>query len=303
MNCLFIYNPNSGKGKVKKKYDFILGELRKKFDSVEVYESTGPKQITSVAYDACGKYDYLVFSGGDGTFNEVLQGISKAEVKPTLGYIPSGTVNDIARTFKIKRNIKGAVKNILEGEEKAVDCMKINGEYAMYVCGAGLFTKSSYETDQKNKRAMGKIAYFVNGALKELKYEHFDVNIETDGYSLNTTAILLLFINSKSIAGMPINKDAVLDDGIIDCVVVKHERKKGFFRWLGGLFIVAGYFLIRKKYHNKNLIRLKGNHFKITTPDNVIWNFDGEKGNSGSIDVSIMHKSIKIIVPKTKEKK
>ena len=105
MRCLFAYNPVSGKGKIKKKLAYIVERLSEKYDEVVVYETKRAGDIVNVASKAV-EYDAFIFSGGDGTFNEVLTGLGEHGKDVVLGYIPTGTVNDVARTMKIKRNIK-----------------------------------------------------------------------------------------------------------------------------------------------------------------------------------------------------
>lgn len=110
MKCLFLYNPQSGKGKINKYVKFAEKELKEKFEAVDVACSEGPKDMEKKAKEACGKYDYLVFSGGDGSFNEVINGICREDKKPVLGYIPTGTVNDISRSCGIPRRVRRAIK-------------------------------------------------------------------------------------------------------------------------------------------------------------------------------------------------
>ena len=73
---------------------------------LKTYQTKSSEDTINVARESCGKYDALVFSGGDGTFNDVVTGVAPMEKRPILGYIPSGTVNDIARNLSISRNIK-----------------------------------------------------------------------------------------------------------------------------------------------------------------------------------------------------
>ena len=93
MNCIFIYNPVSGKGRIRKRIKYVVDKLREKYEIVDVYETRACGDMTAAAREAAKKYDAIVFSGGDGSFNEVLQGVASAEIMPELGYIPSGTVN------------------------------------------------------------------------------------------------------------------------------------------------------------------------------------------------------------------
>ena len=151
MNCIFIYNPVSGKGKIAKQLDYIVNSLKETYSQVDVYATKAAGDMARFASDAIGKYDAIVFAGGDGSFNEILQAIAKAENPPILGYIPSGTANDIGHTLKIPKNVKKALKIIKEGKEAKLDCMKVNDQYAMYVVCAGAFVSATYTTSQKLK--------------------------------------------------------------------------------------------------------------------------------------------------------
>ena len=88
MNCLFIYNPVSGKGKIAKIEGKIVQTLGRAFEQVDVYATKGPGEMTRVVAERAGGYGAIVFAGGDGTFNEVLQGVCESGADPVLGYIP-----------------------------------------------------------------------------------------------------------------------------------------------------------------------------------------------------------------------
>ena len=137
MRCVFIYNPVSGRGKIVKKLSYIVSRLQEKYDTVDVYATKEKGDMERAARDAAGKYDAIIFSGGDGSFNEIVQGIGDSPVQPELGYIPSGTVNDIAHTLGIPKGVRRALKVILTGKNELLDCMKVNDRYAMYVVAAG----------------------------------------------------------------------------------------------------------------------------------------------------------------------
>lgn len=86
MNCLFLYHPTSGKGKVAKKIGYIRKTLLAHFESVDIVATESGEDMTLHARSGAEKYDVILFSGGDGTFNRVLQGIGEKDVR--LGYIP-----------------------------------------------------------------------------------------------------------------------------------------------------------------------------------------------------------------------
>ena len=152
MKCIFLYNPHGGKGKIVKK-------LRRKYETVDVYASRAPADFTHRVREFAADYDCIVFAGGDGTFNEILQGIGDMENPPLLGYIPSGTVNDVAHSLGIPRySLRRALNVVLEGREERLDCMLVNGtRYAMYSVSAGAFTSA------RRRKTSGAWAHWLTG--------------------------------------------------------------------------------------------------------------------------------------------
>ena len=197
MRCLFLYNPVSGRGKIAKKLGRIVRALERKYGTVDTYATKGRGDMARAAAEATEKYDALVFSGGDGSFNEVVQGVAGAGRIPELGYIPCGTVNDVAHSLGIPKRLGGALKVILSGERALLDCMKINDRYAMYIVAAGAFTSATYSTPQKLKRQVGRIAYGVEGIRKNMNFEVFDIDITAGGVRERTDCVFVAFFNGR----------------------------------------------------------------------------------------------------------
>lgn len=297
MNCIFIYNPVSGKGKIAKQLDYIVNSLKKTYSQVDVYATKAAGDMARFASDAIGKYDAIVFAGGDGSFNEILQAIAKAENPPILGYIPSGTANDIGHTLKIPKNVKKALKIIKEGKEAKLDCMKVNDQYAMYVVCAGAFVSATYTTSQKLKNKSGKLAYFLHGAIHNLRLNVFNVECSNKTLSKNLHNVLILFINSRYVASFKVNKQASLCDGKIEVAIIEQKEKPNFFQKIGALFSVAKLFLFGYKVKGKRIVRFEGSKFNVNVNDDIVWNFDGEKGLSGNIDIEVVPEKVRMIVP------
>ena len=162
MKCIFVYNSQSGRGKIVKKLDYIKEKLSKVYDVVDLYESKSSEDLKEKVKNATEIYDAIIFNGGDGSFNDVCCGVSGCKRRPTLGYIPTGTTNDIAHNLKIPRNIKKAVKVITDQVSIKHDVGKINDDYFMYVLAIGAGTATSYTTKQAVKRALGRLGYVHN---------------------------------------------------------------------------------------------------------------------------------------------
>ena len=298
MRCLFMYNPVSGRGRIAKKADYIVRKLQEKYDTVDVYATKGVGDMERAAHEAPHKYDAIIFSGGDGSFNEVVQGIGALECPPELGYIPSGTVNDIAHSLGIPKGLKKAVKTVLTGDNVLVDCMKVNERYAMYVVAAGAFTSASYMTPQAQKKRIGRIAYGLEGSKKNLRFEVFDVTVRSGDYEVKTPSVLVVFMNGKCVAGIKLNKHGSMADGKIEFAAIRQKENPNLFRRIRAFFALVHLFIFGYRVKDKLITKFSASEFEIETDDNVVWNFDGEKGISGKVKVCVLPKKINMIVPK-----
>ena len=297
MKCIFVYNPESGNGKIKKYRDYILKELASKYGEVDCVETRHAGDATELARNACGVYDYFFVSGGDGTINEVVNGFGENENTPILGIIPSGTVNDVAHSLHISKNLKKAVKNLIEGEVFEHDIFKVNDRYGIYVCCTGLFSKTSYDTARYSKKKLGKLAYFLRGVKEVMTTKPTKLELHIDGEKIKKDCAMLLIFNSRSTAGFNVNKKALLDDGVVE-VVIFHSHKKSI--WLFDLLRTVRFFLfgvnsIRK---SKNVTYRQSSNFKIKLAEDTVINLDGEKSGKGTFEFSVINKGLKILIPK-----
>ena len=310
MNCLFIYNPVSGKGKINKKTDYITATLKKKFDEVDVYATKCAGDMSVKAKEACGKYDCVVFYGGDGSFNEIVQGIAECETRPVLGYLPGGTVNDIAHSLKIPVKLKKSLKNVTEGVVDTYDLIKINDKYAFYVVCAGAFTGCSYMAEQSEKKKYGKVAYAFEVLKNELKLKDFNVTLDFGDNHIETNCEFLMALNSKHVASRYVYRQADLQDGKFDLFFIKQVKNPKGVHKLNAFFKVINYFVCGVKvcaHRFKRGWKSDYEHYcvdkvKLTVPDNVRWNLDGEKGMCGGVDISVLQRHVSVIVPKNKKK-
>lgn len=299
MKCLFLYNPNSGKGKIKRKIAYIEKRLKRRYSEVEICVTESAESLEQKVKEAAGQYDAVIFSGGDGTFNNVLHGAENSGVQ--LGYIPSGTVNDVARSLGIPRSVKGALNVILKGRSESLDSMRIGTNYAMYIAAAGAFTSATYHTPQNKKRALGALAYALEALKHNMKLEVFPLTVTTGGETVSTDAVLIFVLNGRSVAGFPINKKGSMRDGVLETVLIKQVKKPNLFRRIGALFSVASLFIFGCKVNKKDIVTLHGENVEIKTAEGVVWDFDGEEGCRGSVTVEVCPRKVKLFVPNKKK--
>jgi len=296
--CLFIYNPHAGRGKIKKRLTLIVSRLRERFGEVTVKEAAKKGDIGQFAKEACGVYEYLVFAGGDGTFYEVVNGIAKEEKRPVLGYIPMGTVCDIAANFGISKKTKKALDIIDRTVIQKADIIEVNkgAAYAAYSVTGGALVSLSYATTQKAKRRWGKLAYYL-GAVNFLEQGRlFDIRcVEPPMDRLN----LLMALKSRRAAGFSLNKDFVPDDGKMQVIAIKSRGKTRLFRYLRLQLSLARLFLSRKRgdFEGRTITRVSVSRTVISSK-NFCWGIDGEKYTAGRLELEVLNKHIKLIVKK-----
>ena len=293
MKCIFIYNPNSGKRKIKANIDYIESRLRERFTEVVIYETKSQKDLIDTAADSCDIYDAIFFSGGDGAFNNIIQGVMRKPNRPPLGYIPAGTVCDIGRNIGSSKNIKKALDIMLNGEIVTYDVGYSNGKYFAYTETTGTFVSTSVTTSGEKKKKLGKLAYYL-GAIGEF----FNPTIRTLEFQRNGTMVkinspLLLILNSRSVGGFPVNRKAKLNSGKFDIFIIKNSNN----RISGAINVIFFYlrgFLGMKMtpiaYH------LRETKFKVVSEENIVWTLDGEDGPRGNIEVEYIPNAYRLYV-------
>lgn len=296
MKCVYIYNPTSGKQKNSNFREYIVKQLQSKFEVVDTRPTKKAGDAEIFAREACGVYDVLVISGGDGTMNEIINGIANQKNRPKIGYIPTGTTNDLAHSLKIPKKVEKAVNIILEGNTTTHDIFKVNDRFGIYVCAFGIFTGSSYLTSQKEKKHFGRLAYFKYGAKELFASKPFPLKLQYSNLTISGNYVLGILANSRYVAGYKINKMACCNDGYVNVVLVKTRAKKMVSPT--SLLRVFRIFLfgIRNLKRNKKCLILKMEKFHVEVPNSTTINLDGEKGLKGSFDFEVLKQHVEIFV-------
>ena len=296
---LIIVNPCAGKGKVSKYIPQICDNLEKQGCELEVVYTSQNKNGQQIIENYIRYIDAVIVCGGDGTLNEVINGIINCHKRIDVTFIPFGTTNDFAKTVKIPRNRYGLSKNLIKYKRLNIDVGKFENRYFYYVAAFGLCTKVSYATSQKEKNKYGKLAYYKHG-IKELKnIKTFKTSIVTDNEIIKDEFIYGSITNSISIGSIKWFKrnDVKVNDGLFEILLVKKPKNI-----LGYLKIAIS--ILSKKYDQKNIYYLKSKHMQIDFEEGVDWTLDGEfGGNLNHIIIENNQKRIGLLVPKKGGKK
>jgi diacylglycerol kinase (ATP) len=218
----FILNLQSGKATISSKLAVVIDMFTKAGYEVTARPTQERMDACAAAKYACGQgFDLIVCSGGDGTLNEVIQGVMRSEKKLPIGYIPAGSTNDFARGVGIPRNIIDAVQWIIDGKKYPCDIGSFNDKFFTYIAAFGAFTEVTYETSQQVKNVLGHVAYVLNGISRLKNIKSYHMKITYDDEIIEDNYIFGMVTNSSSVAGLLSLNNFLLDDGLYEVTLIK----------------------------------------------------------------------------------
>lgn len=290
-----IYNPTSGREAFKKELPAVLEKLELAGYEASAHATTGEGDAIKAAKLAVErKYDIVIAAGGDGTINEVINGLAEQEYRPKLGVIPVGTTNDFARALTIPRDsIQKAVDVIVENHTKLLDIGKVNEQYFINIAGGGKLTELTYDVPSKLKTMLGQLAYYVKGIEMLPSLKPARVKIEYDGNIIEEDIMLFLISNTNSVGGFEkLAPDACLDDGYFDLLILRKTNLAEFVR-------IASMALRGAHLEDDHVIYTKARHVKVTPEDKMQLNIDGEYGGLLPGEFRNLQQHIEFFVPES----
>ena len=294
--ALVVINPISGKRTTKTQLFDITDLFSVNGLVTTVYVTRCKGDATDIVSRWAGDYDVVVCRGGDGTFNEIVNGLMTmpAEKRPLVGYIPAGSTNDLARTLQIPINSNAeAIDVILNGQPLWQDMGLFNNEvYWCYTASFGAFVDISYNTPQKLKNRMGRMAYFAQAPVAVRGIHPIQMRVRTaEGFEAEGRYIFCAVSNSTSIAGtLKLSRSVVgLNDGRLEMILVRYPNSAG--ELLSSVAKLAGKQF--NKDDNVRLIQTRRVEFFFDSPEP--WTVDGEDaGKHTHVVVENVHNAVQV---------
>lgn len=228
---LFIMNPRSGVMLAPKYLSELIERFSKAGFLTQILMTTAKGDARDFAEQYGGEVDVVAVSGGDGTLNEVIDGMITAGHKTPIGYIPSGSTNDFANSIGLTGSIFDCTDLIIEGKAHAVDVGSFNGRYFSYIASFGAFTSTSYTVPQNIKNILGHTAYILAGIKDIVSIKPIHAKVVTDKGEANEHIIEGDFLfgavcNSRSVAGiLKLPADEVdMNDGLMEVFLIRMPR-------------------------------------------------------------------------------
>ena len=273
---MLIINPAAGHGGYEENFGEALRLLDGAGYRTTLFYTTGARQATEYAARYAKDYDTVACVGGDGTLSEVIAGLMTLTDPPDVGYFPMGTTNDIATTLGLPKNdTLSAARCLIQGTPHPFDVGGFGEDaYFAYIAAFGAFTEVSYTTPQDQKKALGHLAYVLQGMALLPKLESIPTVVEYDGGRFEGRVLYGSMSNSSSVAGMIKFTDSMvqLGDGLSELVLVKDPGN------MEGVGDILSAVLTQTYEESENLliVHTKKARFHFEKP--VAWTRDGEAG-------------------------
>ena len=322
MKAILIINPKSGQSKRKMppvlKWTFkklekrvievsepittaaeIIKEVRKicveENIKLDIEFTKHPKHAMELAKGAKGKYEMVIVAGGDGTVNEVINGIIDSKI--TLVIIPFGSTNVFALELGIPFNIKEASELIAFGKILKVDLgyakTNLEARYFSMMADVGFVPKIIEGTNLKIKNKLGNMAYIFSGIRQLLTYKRYDIHVEHKSHSVGYFVIVS---NSKDYGGeYQIADKASTTDGLLDLVVINRKSSWEILKFFSSILIGKSNTFLRGEYYQIKEAYIYSSH-------KMLVQVDGELIGTAPVEIKVIPKGLAVMVKRKKSK-
>lgn len=269
----FVYNPHSGRGQIKNKLFDILQIFSDAGYELTVHPTRERKDATRQIEELADDYELVVCSGGDGTMDEVVEGMMHRKHRIPIGYIPSGTVNDFARSLKIPRDMVKAARIAVEGSDFPCDMGTFNDEHFVYIAAFGIFTDVSYTTRQDMKNVLGHMAYLLEGMKRLTNIPSYHMRLKSEECCTEGDYIFGMVTNSRSVGGFKsiIGRKVQFDDGVFEVTFIRRPQNAIELQETLAAIVL-------KEIDSKYMDSFRTSKLTVEADTAVPWTLDGEFG-------------------------
>jgi len=291
---LLVVNPTAGKMRAKGEFLDLVQIFCRAGYSVTVHTTGGRRDALRIVTEEGNQYDRIVACGGDGTLNEVVTGVLCARFGGTLGFLPCGTTNDLARSLNVPEDLKKASELAATGEGKPLDVGSFNrSRYFSYIAAFGAFTEVSYTTDQTLKNILGHAAYLLEAARTLKNLRTYRMKITCDGVEYEDDFLFGAVTNSISVGGVLKLKetDVELYDGFHEVLLIRDPKTRQDFANLSRE-LISGHF------ENKSILFFRSSRIVFDCQEKIRWCVDGEfAGEHDRVEIRNVHDRLRVIYP------
>lgn len=295
---LFLINPAAGTGAARQNLYKMVETLACRGCEVTFYPILPSLGMTAEAIlaECRGRFDLVACCGGDGTLNHVITGLMAHSPRPALGYLPTGSTNDFARSLGLPEDTEAACTAMADGRPFAYDIGRFNDLYFNYVAAFGAFTAVSYSTPQQIKNVLGHAAYVLSGirTLPEHIRYRCPMRVEHDGLVEEGEFLYGAVSNATTVGGFatPGAESVRLNDGLFEVLLIHAPDK---LRDVEPILAA----LASDEAQNPYVHRFQTREVTFTALEPAAWTLDGEYGGTPEVaHIRVEAGALQIMLPR-----
>lgn len=295
---LFIVNPVAGNGialRMTNTIHKLFNELKLKYQDIS-YEIVYTKEeghATEIARKYSSMDDYRIYAvGGDGTLNEVLNGMIGSG--SSLGCIPGGSGNDFIKSLVTKFDRRRILMNTVLGTEEEIDVATVDGRYFINIASMGFDASvvNNVEKFKGMKYIPNKFAYLASVLDTAKDFKNLNLRIVVDQKEINTEAFMVAIANGKYYGGgIKIAPESDLKDGLLDVLIVRDITRGKIMKFLPK--VIPG-----KHMDLDEVTLMRARTIDLYSDEPVFINIDGELEARREAHFKVEDTKVRFIIPK-----
>lgn len=291
MNVLIIANPIASGGDAGKRAGILAAILKRRGHQAESYltrfAGDGKQRVSAIRQDA---FDRIVVVGGDGTFNEIISGLSE-DISVPIVQLPTGNANLLGKDLCLPRTPAGTANLLENGRVIMADMVEMNGMKFIMIAGAGFDAKVTESLKAVRTGRVSNLSYAMPVLRTLRSSSHDPLNVMVDGRQQARGEIVLV-CNVRSYGGIcEMAFDAGVDSGCLDIVVLPKESAGSIAMY----FFMARFNRITRL---KGVSYLKGQQVTITADAPIPMQLDGDfAGRFPEVRISLKPNCLPILAP------
>ena len=291
MKIGIIINPKAGS---VADLDLLLGQiaqLKPAFQSITRKKGEARLRAAQAIRKGC---DYVIAAGGDGTLNEVVNGIAPHAADVRLGLLPLGTGNDFARCLKLPATIEENIRILLRARTKPIDLVRVKSDKTRYfvnVSAAGFSGKVNEKLTRAIKKTWGPLAYLRSAAaaLPDLRAYHTSIHFGSkERMALDLYNVVIA--NGRYVAGgLPIAPRANPADGLLDVILIRARPAPE-------MALLAARVLLGKHLGSDAIVFRRVSRISIRSRPGMWFNVDGELVGNEPAVFEVIPRALQFVV-------
>ncbi len=300
MRAYMIYNPTAGPRDVQQALKRVCTVLRRRGWSVEMLVTEKPGDAQAMAWSAAqsGSCDVVIAAGGDGTVNEVVNGL--VGTSTALGVLPVGTGNLWAKQLGIPTHtvlhplrLRDAAIGLTQSVVRVIDVGRAGNRYFLCWAGIGLDARVTQELEPRPRhtKRLGALPYVVAAVIVAYDFQGVRARVRVDGRVVRGRILLALASNIQQYGGwFEIAQVARVDDGLLDVFV---------FKGLGFSYAVRHLLKILSHRHlqDPRVVHRQAREIEVWTRPRVPIQVDGDPAGFTPVKIKVVPKALRVLIP------